>query len=175
MKKARGFLVLAALLVTIPASAAFGGGAGGISYDGQYFYPGLTSSNIGMTSITGYGYGVSWDGSRFGGFGKALLSAQGIAAGGAGGILAGHEWRAGPFVVALDLLMGVGGMAFHGGGYAIAFGQADFEIGVTIVPWMQISAYAGYQAWGNLVPGFPFSNASLYTPVLGVRLAWGGF
>jgi hypothetical protein len=175
MKKARTFIILAAFLVVIPAGAAFAGGAGGVGYGAQYYDSGLATSDMAMTFITGYGYGVSWDGARFGGFGSALLSAQGSAAGGVGGIVTGHEWRAGPLVAAVDLWMGLGGMSFNRSGYMVAFGQADFELGVAILPWMQIVAYAGYQALGNLIPGFPFSNAVLYTPVVGMRLAWGGF
>ena len=35
--------------------------------------------------------------------------------------------------------------------------------------------YAGYQAWGNLIRGIPFVSVKLFTPVLGVRVSWGGF
>jgi hypothetical protein len=39
---------------------------------------------------------------------------------------------------------------------------------------MQIVGYAGYQAIGSVLPGVPFSRALLRTPVVGVRIGWGG-
>ena len=35
--------------------------------------------------------------------------------------------------------------------------------------------YAGYQVMGNLAPGQPFSDFFSYTPVVGVRFAFGKF
>jgi hypothetical protein len=56
----------------------------------------------------------------------------------------------------------------------LGFGQVDFELGVRLVPWMQMTAYVGFQGWGNLLPGYLFSQALFYSPVVGVRFGWGG-
>lgn len=168
-------VMLAVLLCAlVGASIAFAGGAGGVDYGYQYFDSGLSSSNLGMSYITGYGYGVSDDGSRVGGFGTSLISATGDAAGGVGGMLVGHEWRTGPVVIAFTLWGGLGGASWGGQGYMLAYGAVEAELGVRVLPWMQIVAYAGYQSIGNVVPGAPFSRAALWTPVLGIRIGWGG-
>jgi hypothetical protein len=170
-------LLLSALLMAmIPASLAVAGGAGGAGFGGQYYDPGLTSANHSLMYISGFGYGRSEApfGQRIGGFGMAILSGDGTAAGGVGGMLLGQEFRAGPLVAALTLFYGVGGMAYNDSGYMVLFGEADFELGIALL-WTQVTAYAGLQAWGNLIPGFPLSSAVVYTPVLGVRVAWGAF
>ena len=163
------------LLALLPACIAGAGGAGGVGFGAQYFSPSISSSSLGMAYIAGFGYGVDEGGSRIGGFGMALFSALGRSAGGVGGMLVGHEWRGGPVVFAFNLLGGVGGAASGGGGYMLLFGQADLELGAAVLPWMQVVLYAGYQAWGNLIPGIPFVSARLFSPVVGVRVSWGGF
>jgi hypothetical protein len=168
-------VTLAVLLCSlVPASIAFAGGAGGIGYGYQYFDGRLSSSDMGMSNITGYGYGVLDDGSRVGGFGMSFISASGDAAGGVGGMLVGHEWRTGPLVAALTLWGGLGGASWAGQGCMLGYGAVEAELGVRVLPWMQIVGYAGYQAIGNFLPGIPFSRALLRTPVLGIRIGWGG-
>ena len=171
----RKALLLSALLL-LPAVLAAAGGAGGVGFGTQYFDPGLSSADHSLMYISGYGYGRSEVpfGQRIGGFGMAMLSSDGSTAGGVGGMLLGQEFRSGPIVAGLTLLYGFGGVAYQGGGYMILFGEADFDLGVVLL-WTQITAYAGLQAWGNLVPGLPLSAAVVYTPVLGVRVAWGAF
>jgi hypothetical protein len=168
MKRA---LFLAVVLCAAPALAS-AGGAGGVGFGIQYYDPEWSNMQMGMSNITGYGYGVLRDGSRIGGFGTAMLSMQ--SAGGVGGLLLGHEWRSGPLVLGVSGLGGVGGGSWSGRGYMLLFGEADLELGLCVTPWMQIVAYAGYQAWGNLIPGIPFASAYLATPVIGVRIGWGG-
>ncbi len=169
-------LLLAALLSIIPASLAAAGGAGGVGFGSQYFDPGASSGDHSLLYISGFGYGRSEApfGQRIGGFGMALLSTDGRTAGGVGGMLLGQEFRGGPLVAGLTLYYGAGGVAFNNGGYMVLFGEADFELGITLL-WTQMTVYAGFQAWGNLVPGAPLSAAVVYTPVLGVRMAWGAF
>ena len=162
------------LLVVLPACVAMAGGAGGVGYGCQYFDPQLSNQNLGLSYITGYGYGVNRWGNRIGGFGMAILSGTGTTAGGVGGMLIGQEFRGGPLVAAVTCLGGVGGASYAHRGYMLIFGEADLELGLRVLPWMQVVAYAGYQAWGNAIPGFPFTNAFVYTPVLGVRIGWGG-
>ncbi len=173
MKSAR-LLLAVLLLVAVPACVAVAGGAGGVSYGFQYYDPQLSNQNLGLSYITGYGYGVNRWGNRIGGFGMALLSGIGAADGGVGGMLFGQEFRAGPIMAAVTCLGGVGGASYSRHGYMLIFGEADLELGLRVLPWMQVVAYAGYQAWGNTIPGIPFSNAFVYTPTLGVRIGWGG-
>jgi hypothetical protein len=134
-----------------------------------------SASSLNMLYTEGYGYGTSWDGGRVGGFGMSLISTTGDRAGGVGGLLIGHEWRDGPGVAALTLRGGVGGLGVDAAGYMILFGEADLELGLRITRWMAITGYIGYQAWGNLIPGPAFDLVTTYTPVVGIRLAWGSF
>ena len=172
--KMRWSVLGALLFALLPAGIAAAGGAGGVGFGTQFYDPATPSNNLGMAYITGFGYGVDEGGSRIGGFGMALLSDPARSAGGVGGMLVGHEWRGGPVVFAFNLLGGVGGASYGGGGYMLLFGQADLELGAAVLPWMQVVAYVGYQAWGNLIPGIPFVSAKLFTPVIGVRVSWGG-
>jgi hypothetical protein len=167
---------LFASLLLLPAAFAAAGGAGGVGFGAQYFDPGLSSASHSLMYISGFGYGRSEVpfGERIGGFGMAMLSGDGSTAGGVGGMLLGQEFRSGPIVAGLSILYGFGGVAYQDGGYMILFAEGDFELGVVLL-WTQITAYAGIQAWGNLVPGVPLSAAMVYTPVLGVRVAWGAF
>ena len=174
MSRAR-VLLSVLLLALVPAGLALAAGAGGVGFGAQYYDAGLSNTDMGMAYITGYGYAVTRSGTRIGGFGTALLSLDQRIAGGAGGMVTGHEWRGGPLVAALTLWGGAGGCGYLGRGYLLVFGQVDFELGVKLLPWMQVVAYAGYQAWGNVLPGIPFSSAVLTTPVFGVRVGWGGF
>jgi hypothetical protein len=169
----RAFLT-AALLVLLPASLAFAGGFGGCGFGYQLYDEQLSSANINMSCIMGYGYGTGWDGSRVGGFGMSLLSMTGEQEGGVGGVLAGHEWRARGLVAAFMVYAGVGGIGVGDSGYMVGFGEADFELGLRIFPWMEAVAYAGFQGWGNLIPGPAFHLATFYSPVVGIRLGWGG-
>jgi hypothetical protein len=169
-------LFVIALLAVLPVAAASAGGAGGTGFGAQYFDPGLSNVDHQLLYISGFGYGTSTVpyGRRIGGFGMAILSQDHVGAGGVGGMLMGQEFRSGPIVAGITLFYGLGGMAYEGAGYALLFGEADLELGISLL-WMQVTAYAGYQAWGNLVPGFPLRSAVVYTPVLGVRVAWGSF
>ncbi len=172
MKK-RFIIAMGVLLATAPFAMA--GGAGGCGFAMQNPTLGPSNTVMGMSSIMGYGYGVSEHGERFGGFGAALLSADGETDGGVGGVMIGQELRAGPFVVAVTLWGGVGGAAYREAGYMLLFGEADAEVGVRLLPWVQLTFYAGYQAFGNMVPGVPMSSMYIYSPVMGVRLGWGSF
>jgi hypothetical protein len=173
--KNRSVLVWAAFLVLLPAATAFAGGAGGTGFGAQLYDRSLSSDDLGMAYFTGYGYRVDSSGNRIGGFGMALLSGIGLAEGGVGGLIVGHEISFGPVMAALSLWGGVGGAAAYGGGFMLLFGEADLELGVRVLPWLQIVAYAGYQGWGNLIPGHPFQRASLTTPVYGLRVGFGRF
>ena len=167
-------VLIAALLLAVPAGFAIAGGFGGIGVGGPYFQSAANGPLMGVSSVTAFGYSVNDEGDRVGGFGLGLFTPAGSAEGGAGGLLAGHEWRLGPAFLALNLWGGVGGLRSGDMGYLLVFGQADLEIGILWLPWMEITFYAGYQTWGNLFPGVPFASAVSAAPILGMRMAWGG-
>jgi hypothetical protein len=173
---------LAVLLALLAAAPAAAGGAGGVLHGEQRFDPQFANFDLGTQYVGGYGYGVSASGQRMGGFGLAFFSEpdSGRFSGGVGGVMSGQEFRLGPFEVAANLWTGVGGVAKHTvlgqpDGWFVLFGQADVEVGLAILPWWQISSYAGVQLMANLAPGEPFEGLLVYTPVVGVRVAWGGF
>lgn len=173
--RTRAFLLATIVLLLATAGMAFAGGAGGVQFGTQYFDSRWANTNMEIAYIGGFGYGVTPWGERIGGFGTALISLGQDTAGGVGGLLLGQELRSGPLTVAAVLLGGAGGGAVRGRGYMLLFGEADLELGLALLPWMQVVAYAGYQVWANVVPGTPFKSAALSTPVFGIRIAWGSF
>ncbi|HEY9593036.1 MAG TPA: hypothetical protein VHE79_01070 [Spirochaetia bacterium] len=163
--------VMAGLVFFLASAALFAaGGAGGMGLG----YQGFDASGRGTLSTMGYGYGTSRDGNRIGGFGMSILSTTGEQDGGVGGILLGHEWREGAGVGAITFLGGAGGVGDNAGGYMILFGEVDLELGLRVTRWMQLTGYVGYQVWGNLIPGPAFTLLTSYSPIVGVRIAWGG-
>jgi hypothetical protein len=168
--RSRQGLVL--LLALFPVSLVSAGGWGGVSASGPYFNSGFTGPTLGVSTIDGYGYGVNDEGDRVGGFGLGFSSAA-VGTGGVGGFLLGHEWWLGPLVVGFSLEGGIGGSSVGNAGYLLLFGQADIDVGIAVLPWMQVVLYVGYQAAGNLFPGTSFANATFSAPVMGVRIAWG--
>jgi hypothetical protein len=172
----RGRLLAAvAVLAFFPVVLACAGGGGGLGISGQYFgSTGLNGPLMGVSTVSGFGYGVNADGDRVGAFGMAFFSPTATLEGGAGGLVVGHEWWLGPVSLAINLWGGVGGEKAGSLGYMLVVGQGDVEIGLAWLPWMQIVFYVGYQTWGNLFPGVPFASAVSAAPILGFRVAWGG-
>jgi hypothetical protein len=162
------------VLALLPAARALAGGWGGVDASGPYFDGGFEGPTLGITTMEGYGYGVNEEGDRVGGFGMGILSTAGAGRGGVGGLLLGHEWWIGPLVVGFNLQGGIGGTSVRDAGYVLLFGQAEIDVGIAVLPWMQIVAYVGYQTAGSLFPGTSFTSVSFSAPVLGVRIAWGG-
>jgi hypothetical protein len=76
---------------------------------------------------------------------------------------------------------GIGGIKFTQAesgdslSYLIVTEEIDLEIGLAVLPWFMPVFYAGYQVMGNVAPGRPFSDFFSYTPVIGVRFAFGKF
>lgn len=176
-------IVLAVLVVlALPLSFAFAGGAGGVTWSDQRYVPGLSNSTVTSSEIGGFGYGVNAGGLRTGGFGYAIYSPPGTQslAGGVGGVIIGQEGRTGPLTLATNLWTGLGGISatFSGTqtGHFILFGEANIELGIAVTPWMQLSAYAGMQGIADVDPqtGVGTQLAS-YWPVVGMRLSWGSF
>ncbi len=84
----------------------------------------------------------------------------------------------GPFTAALNVWTGIGGMI--GAGFPLEdslalVGELSLEIGVKIFPGTMLSGYAAMQALTNVPWSGPLFSRMAYTPVLGMRLAWGSF
>ncbi len=180
MKRTSVFLVIGLMAAYAPCFA-LQGVAGGILLGFQQYDPDLANQDMGCVMIGGFGYGVSSEGVRLGGFGMAALGGEGESGPsdlncGIGGFITGWEFRTGPFVIAVNLWTGLGGAAYEAsdpGGFMIAFGELSAELGLVLTRWMRLVGYMGLQAMGNLAPGRPFDELDLYTPVTGIRLSWG--
>jgi hypothetical protein len=174
-------LCAVAAFTCVPLAAVFAGGAGGVLGGHQLFDPRFASGDYQERFSGGFGYGVTHDGRRIGGFGMAIYSNgdPGRLAGGVGGLIMGQELRLGGLCLATNLWTGIGGLSVNGFGMypgcLIGFAQLDVEAGVAVFPWFQVSVYGGMQVMGNLAPGRPFADALYYSPVIGIRTAWGAF
>jgi hypothetical protein len=176
-------LVLGAAL-----AAAHADGGGGFFYGlqtGEYpflkGYP-IRNNSLGLMYTGGYGYGISGHQIN-GGFGMGLSdfgNETGIA-GGYGGVIGGARAKAGPLNFMITSWTGIGGIKFsealsgETASYLIVTEEIDLEIGLAALPWFMPVFYAGYQVMGNVVPGRPFQDFFSYTPVFGVRFAFGKF
>jgi len=183
-KRLLALILIAALL---PA-AAFADGGGGFFYGLQTTeYPFLKgyeirNNSLGLMYTGGYGFGVSGH-EITGGFGVGLSDFEketGIA-GGYGGVIHGYRGLLGPVNVMLTSWTGIGGIHVtdaatgESKGFLLVSEELDLEIGFPILPWFMPVVYAGYQVAGNLYPEKPFQAFVSYTPVVGVRFAWGKF
>ncbi|HKJ84983.1 MAG TPA: hypothetical protein VKA06_02850 [Spirochaetia bacterium] len=171
-------LALTGLLVVAMAGMASAYGGGGF-FQGSYL-PVPEYSNVGRTAeITGgYGYGADRHGTRRGGFGLAIHdAASNDLIGAFGGVISGSQVRTGPLTLSLNLWSGVGYVSPAVVDSPVGFGyflEADAEAGFALLPWFQLSVYAGMQALGSFEASSIVSSAR-YTPVVGSRLSWGGF
>jgi hypothetical protein len=179
--KTRKIIILAAALTVLPLSLACAGGAGGFTWGQQYFDSQLSNYDVQGSNSGVYGYGVTRHGQRIGGFAMAVRSsAPGTALeGGFVGLITGQEMHAGPFIAAVTLSMGFGGLsanpALAAGSSLALFGELDLELGLGFISWMEVTGYAGMQAVTSLFGGRPPFSSVIYTPVFGVRVAWGSF
>jgi hypothetical protein len=180
-------LALSLILAGALAGAYADGGGGffhGLQTNEYPFlrgYP-IRSDSLGLMYTGGYGYGVS--GHRItGGFGVGFSdfeSDSGIA-GGYGGLINGARAKTGPVNLMITSWTGIGGIRFteaatgETAGYLIATEELDLEVGLALLPWFMPVFYAGYQVMGNLTPGRPFGDFFSYTPVVGIRFAFGKF
>jgi len=184
---AKGFL-LALLLSTAPLVGTVADGAGGVTCGFQTAsYPFLESvrvvnNNYGLAYYGGYGYGVR-DHMISGGFGYVIADPTGEsgAVGGFGGVISGVRILRLPIQISIVSWTGFGGIYTgvdqydRGRGFFCASEELSLEVGLPITRWLMPVVYAGYQVAGNLVPGPAFQAFFSYTPVVGVRLAWGKF
>ncbi len=171
--------LVAVIFAAVPLAAGFARGAGGFTW-GQQVFDGQLASDDMQSSVTGvYGYGVSRDGQRTGGFALALHSnaAVPVVEGGFIGGIAGQEIRRYPFIVAVNLWAGVGGLTAGRGvlsdGALALFGEVTVEAGAAFMPGVMLTGYAGLQAMSAVSQGESFFSRVMYTPVIGMRLAWG--
>ena len=171
---------VAAALVVLPLSTAFARGAGGFTWGEQYFDAQFSTYDLSMSTSGVFGYSVSYGGQRIGGFAVAVHSDVGMPSldGGFIGAITGQEIRTGPFMAAVNLWTGIGGML--GPGFPLTdslalVGELSLEIGIRIFPGTIASGYVGMQAVTNLPGSAPLFSSVAYTPVIGMRLAWGSF
>ncbi|MFP4550469.1 MAG: hypothetical protein ACLFNT_06665 [Spirochaetales bacterium] len=171
----RFVLILSILL--IGSALAFAGGGGGVFEGRMLPYRGWASTDLDATVGGGFGYGIARDGSRIGGFGLVVNDEFDEELYGAfGGLISGRQYKMGPIVGSVNLWTGVGYVSprlFDGNtvGYV---GELNAELGVLLVPWMQIAVYGGMQGMGSFYSEKWFSDFT-YSPVAGIRAVWGSF
>ncbi len=171
-------LVLA--LCLLPLAGAFARAAGGFTWGEQYGATGPSNVDLGASTVGVYGYDITWGGQRYGGFAMALHSnatQPALEAGFIGG-LAGQEMRIGPLVAAVTLWSGFGGMNSAPldalPGTLALFGEVSLELGFGFLPGVLVTGYAGMQVIAPVLFDQGTIGTPMYTPVLGVRVAWGG-
>lgn len=170
--------ILALAFLSVAAAAGFAYGGGGAFSGASLPATDWTNTGLRIAYTGGFGYGVTDDGHRIGGFGVGVSTEDGRELGGFGGIINGQQVRIGPLTASVNTWIGVGGLSLPSGtpreffGY---FAEINGEIGLAVLPWFQVSGYVGMQAMGNLIPGDAFTGNAIYTPVSGIRLAWGSF
>ncbi len=172
-------IIIIVALAALPLSMAFA--AGGVSWGEQYLvpeYPELANYDTQARFTALYGYSVGRGGMRNGGFVLGIHSPeeQAMLEGGFIGGITGQELKAGPFTFAANLWTGIGGVRrapYASDGAFALFGQLDLELGFSLFPGMKVIGYGGMQAVADVLAWQPLSTAVYYTPVAGIRLAWG--
>jgi len=167
------------VLALVPLAGAAARGVGGFTWGQQYFDADLSNVNLAVETNGVYGYTVTWGGQRYGGF--VLAAHSGITVpelhGGFVGGIAGQEARLGPVVLAVTAWTGFGGMNLdpltgRDGSFSL-FGELTLEAGFGFLPGVQVTGYAGLQAIAPVLPGPSLIQGAVYTPVFGMRVAWG--
>jgi hypothetical protein len=168
-------------LAVLPLSFAAARGAGGVTWGQEYFTPSLSNFDLPTMYSGAYGYSVTRDGQRIGGFVLGLHSSADSPSFDAGfvGLITGQETHLGPAIGAVNLWTGFGGMSANPvlntpESFAL-FGELDLELGFGFTRGVQLTGYAGMQAIVSVVEGQPLFHNVMYSPVLGLRLAWGSF
>lgn len=187
MKK---ILTVVILILIITNVWARGGGAGGTFFGYQIStYPFLENSvqipnnSLGLAYFGGFGWGADRNGIINGGFGMAVLdpSNESGIAGGFGGAVNGFQILTWPVHLNLMSYTGFGGIysgnnaQYPDSGFFAISEEIDIELGVPVFNWFMPIVYVGYQVAGNVIPGKMLSAFFSYTPVMGIRLAWGSF
>lgn len=179
--KRKIYAIMVLFVVLVYPSRVFAQGGGGMIWGTSApSIPELNSSGMRAGDLCmhgGYGYGVTNNGLKIGGFGFSYADdASQVASGGFGGLLLGTYNNLKLFTLSTNVLIGFGALEWtaaqsqRSGG--IMLGQVDAEIGIPIVSWFQLSAYGGMQV---LLPVEAAVQDIVYLPVMGVRLTWGAF
>ena len=179
--KGMKIVAFAAALAVLPLTEAFARGAGGVTWGEQYFDSRFSNYDVSMNYNGVFGYSVTYGGQRVGGFAMALNTSAGEPElnGGFLGAITGQEFRTGPFLGAVNLWTGFGGLT--GGatpgipGSLALFGELNLEAGFGFMPGVTLTGYAGMQVTSSLSASAPYFTNVMYTPVLGMRVAWGAF
>ena len=179
-------LVLCALilaLIDLPLTAE---GAGGVETR-QILGSDFSSAAPPLTTIGGYGYGVTEDGTMIGGWGMAVLSKSVLTspkgtgyAAGYGGVLQGWQHRWGFIVGNATTRVGFGGVDEAAGpgddGSAAGFSMlemAEAHLGILIFPWFDIGVTGGVVGTLTFTAADPFRIG--YAPMVGIRIGWGAY
>ncbi|MFP4363509.1 MAG: hypothetical protein ACLFR1_06525 [Spirochaetia bacterium] len=182
-------LMITALIIVLSGTAFASGG--GMFYGRHHYIEDYANTNLGAAYFGGFGYATSSSGARTGGFGFAISDdfENGTIAGGIGGIILGQELSEGPLMLSVNLWLGLGGMGpgelqtndklREEPGVFLGFGEVNAEVGLSLNSWMQIVGFAGMHVYYPFISEgagvAPFSNDTVYTPVIGGRIAWGSF
>ena len=171
-------LIVAVVFLALSGIAAFAYGGGGVFSGEQVMVEPYNNIGFPLETHGGYGYGVDRRGIRTGGFGMVVFSEDYDALAGAfGGFVTGAQQRIGPFTASINLWTGFGyinSAMIEIPGYAGFIAEANGEVGFALLPWLQLSIYAGMQALG----GFDMTDLLTqvrYAPVIGSRVTWGSF
>ncbi len=183
-------MVIIAVMVACSAFAHDGSRGGGGMFVGYQVpeYPGVDtvyplSSNLGLSHVGGFGYGVNSRNEISGGFGYAISDAdksRGIK-GGMAGFISGYRFFSQPLYFSLVSWTGFGGIYTGNAGttphqgYFCVSEEIDLELGLPVVDWFMPVVFAGYQVIGNIAPGQAFQGFFSYSPVVGFRIVWGKF
>ena len=179
MRNRYGVAVVAALISVLPLASAGARGLGGITWGQEVFESSLSDSDLGSRLLGVYGYDVDHSGRRTGAFALAIYSdaSPPVAQGGFLGCLVGQELRQAGTLMAVNLWAGVGGLTAGRGvpssGSFAGFAELSGEIGVTVMPGLLLTGYAGLQAMSAISSHEAFFSRVMYSPILGVRIAWG--
>ncbi len=177
--KVRRIVALALALAMLPLAGAFARGGGGVTWGQQYSMGSLSNVDLGVQTTGVYGYSVSRGGQRFGGFALAVHSDATLPGvdGGFVGAIAGQETRIGSLLTAVNLWTGCGAANVAANArvpdtFAL-FAELTVEAGLAFLPGLIVTGYAGMQVMAPVLPDLGIIDAAVYSPVLGVRVAWG--
>jgi len=119
----------------------------------------------------GFGYGVLEDGTVIRGFGMGVHK-PGYNAG-YGGTMQGWQHRWGPLVGLVTTKFGFGGVISEPlTGFSL-LGAAEAQLGLLVLPWFEVGFKAGVMGTATFADDQETHLA--WSPVVGLRFAWGAF
>ncbi len=183
----KAVLTMLLILIFIPFCLSADGGGGMFWQQQVSEYPfakdwDLESTDMNLHMVGGFGYGIAGDGRITGGYGYGITSEEGTPgaiSGGFGGIVNGYRMFEGPLHFAVVTYAGIGGIHREAMGespdeswFALSL-EIDVEVGLPVFGWFMPVVYAGYQYMGGIFPSETDEVFQSYSPVLGIRLAFG--